>query len=129
VTLIDSSVWIEYWRYSGSDVSARVGKLIKEKKVCIIGIILTEILQGAKTKVEMEYLDTILADIPRLPLNEDVFIKAAEISYQLKRTGKTVNTIDAIIAAAAVLNHTDLFTLDKHFKLVQQVAHLKLTSL
>ncbi len=95
----------------------------------MIGIILTEILQGARTMEEMEYLNTILADIPRLPLSEDTFVKAAEIYFQLKKTGKTVHTVDTIIAAAAIINNVEVFSLDEHFKLIQKVAPLKLKAI
>lgn len=128
MVLIDSSVWIEYWRTADSEVSRKVRKLIRDKEVCITAIILTEILQGARTLEEMDYIKTILAGIPRLPLDEEIFLKAAELSFNLKRTGKTINTIDSVIAAAAFLNNAEVFTLDEHFKLIQKVAPLKLTA-
>jgi predicted nucleic acid-binding protein len=128
VTLIDSSVWIAFWRGSDPDISRKVRELIKADRACITGIILTELLQGARTPDEMDYLKGILSDIPRLPLTEEVFVKAAELSFQLKKLGKTVHTTDVIIAASALLGRAEVFTLDEHFRLVKLVAPLRLTA-
>jgi len=128
VTLIDSSVWIAFWRGSDADISRKVRELIKADRACITGIILTELLQGAKTTGEMDYLKGILSDIPRLPLTEEVFVKAAEMSFQLKKLGKTVHTTDVIIAASALIHRAEMFTLDEHFKHLKLVVPLKLTT-
>jgi len=126
VTLIDSSVWIECWRNAESATALKVRELIINGEACLTGIVLTEILQGARSADEMEYLKSILADIPRVPLDEETFVRAAEITFLLRKKGLRVNTIDTVIAAAGIINHVDVFTLDEHFRLIQKVSPLNL---
>ncbi len=48
--LADTSVWIEYFNKAESKTGARLENMLIENKVLGAGIILTELLQGAKIK-------------------------------------------------------------------------------
>ncbi|HAG51793.1 MAG TPA: PIN domain nuclease, partial [Deltaproteobacteria bacterium] len=45
--LIDTSVWIEFFRKSGSEVSSRLRDVLVEERAAITGIISLELQRGA----------------------------------------------------------------------------------
>ena len=53
--LIDTSAWIEFFKKKEPWYSA-VSGLMDDKRVCCAGIILAELIQGAKSEKEMEVL-------------------------------------------------------------------------
>ena len=55
--LIDTSVWIEFFRKKGSPVSARLTEYLKLGQACYTGPIAVELYQGAKTQKEIQVLD------------------------------------------------------------------------
>jgi predicted nucleic acid-binding protein len=123
--LIDSSVWIEYFRPKGSTKAKEKVRAIlqKEEAVCC-GIVLIEILRGAKSEKEYQFLKEALTALPQIPLDEEVIERASNWGYQLDRKGKCVSTTDLLIAAAAYprdcLIHSDL-----EFKAIASIVDLK----
>ena len=100
--LIDSSAWIEYLRPNGSKkVKQRVREVLKKDEVVTCGIVVVEILRGAKDDKMFKILKETLLSLPQVPLNVEVIEKAALWGYTLDRKGKTVSTTDLFIAAAA----------------------------
>jgi predicted nucleic acid-binding protein len=123
--LIDSSVWIEYFRPKGSTKAKEAvrGILQREEAVCC-GIVLVEVLRGAKNEKEYEFLKEALTALPQIPLDEEVIARASQWGYQLDRKGKYVSTTDLLIASAAYpegyLIHSDL-----DFKTIASIVDLK----
>ena len=110
--LIDSSAWIEYLRPTGSKkVKERVREVLEKEEAVICGIVVVEILRGAKDDKVFKLLKETLLSLPQIPINDEVIEKAAQWGYTLNRKGKTVSTTDLFIAAAAsekvVVLHAD----------------------
>lgn len=113
--LADTSVWIEYFNKPDSKSGNILEKMLIEGNVCGAGIILTELLQGAK--IEKEF-NAILNNYTALPLIEDdinSWIRAGKISFDLRRKGITIPTTDLLIAALALESDCKVFTLNLHF--------------
>jgi predicted nucleic acid-binding protein len=53
--LVDTSAWIEFFRKKDPWYSVIAG-LMDDKRVCCSGIILAELIQGAKSEKELEIL-------------------------------------------------------------------------
>jgi len=53
--LVDTSVWIEFFKKREPWYST-VSRLMDDKRVCCAGIILAELIQGAKSTKELEVL-------------------------------------------------------------------------
>ena len=76
--LIDSSAWIEYLRPNGSTkVKQRVREVLKKDEVVTCGIVVVEILRGAKDDKMFKILKETLLSLPQVPLNDEVIEKAA----------------------------------------------------
>ena len=60
--LIDTSAWIDYFNKPNSEIGKAVEKIIKQEKAFIAGVILKELLQGARIQEEYDVLlDGMLA--------------------------------------------------------------------
>jgi predicted nucleic acid-binding protein len=111
--LIDSSVWIEYFRPKGSArIKERVRQILQREEAVSCGIVIVEILRGAKSEKEYRSLKEALLALPQITLDEEVIARAAQWGFQLDRKGKVISTTDLLIASSAYnracLIHTDL---------------------
>ena len=52
--------------------------------------------------------------------------KAGRLAYQLRKEGKNTHLIDCYLAELAIENHCRLFSLDQHFKIIDEVKSLPL---
>lgn len=119
--LVDTSIWIEYFNKPESKIGASIEELINKWEVYLAGIILTELLQGAKIENELEsILESIIA-LPFLETTLDTWVKAGKISFSLRRKGITIPTTDLIIASLAIEYDCSVFSLDPHFKKIPGV--------
>lgn len=116
MVIADTSLWIEYFK--GGDEPARAGlrTLIRTEQVVLVGVVLTELLQGCRSS---EDVDTILSHLSGLRFIDTTFStwkRAGELSASLRRKGVTLPLSDLIIGALAVEHGCPLYTLDTHFK-------------
>jgi hypothetical protein len=114
--LVDTSIWIEYFNKPESKTGASIEALIKKWEVCAAGIILTELLQGAKVEKEFNSILESIVALPFLEITLATWINAGKISFSLRRKGITIPTTDLIIASLALEYDCSIFTLDPHFK-------------
>lgn len=113
--LIDTSYWIEYINRPGSEHMEAVAGLIREDRAATTGIVLSELLQGARTAAEMRRVRTSLEAVVWVETNEHLYGRAGEIGFELRRRGITIPITDCIVAAAAESVGGNLLTLDGHF--------------
>ncbi len=113
--LVDTSVWIEFFRKKQPWYS-RVAGWIDEDSICCNGLIYAELLQGAKTEKEIKTLKEFLHVFEFLKDSPELWEEAGILSYRLKRKGKTVGLADCYIAMLAHKYRVTLVTTDKHFK-------------
>lgn len=123
--LVDTSAWIEFFRKKEPYYSI-VLKLIDDDLVSCIGIVLAELLQGAKSVKELNTIKEFLHVFDFLPESVTSWEKAGELSYALKQKGKTVGLSDCYIAVLAGSSNVRLLTLDKHFDVLKKETDLKL---
>ena len=105
--LVDTSVWIDFC--TGRDLS-HVAKLeqaiLENEDLALSGIILTEIRQGIPDDTTYRRVRPYLSVLIMLPMPESVFVRAADISRQLRKQGITIRkTNDCIIAVTAIEQH------------------------
>lgn len=121
--LVDTSVWIDYFR--GGTGSDKLDLLIDENLISTNDIILAELIPFLRVRNQVNVI-TLLQKISRTPLQIDW---DEIIAYQVKCLQSGINGIgipDLIIAQNAQLNNCEVYALDKHFTLLNQVIDLKL---
>jgi predicted nucleic acid-binding protein len=126
--LVDTSVWIEFFRKREPYFSV-VTELIDADAVCCTGLIYAELLQGAKTGKELNTIREFRHVFEFLPESVEVWEKAGELSFRLQRKGKSVGLSDCLIAVSAEGSQAHLLTMDKHFSAIRKELGIKLFNL
>jgi len=116
--LVDSSVWIDYFR-SGEN-SGELDSFIEQNIICTNYLILTEIIPFLKINKQPKVIK-LLQELNNIPLTINW---KKIIEYQTKCLKNGINKIgipDLIILDNVAQNDLTLFTLDKHFSLLQKI--------
>jgi len=121
--LVDSSVWIEYFR-SGKDLE-KLDLLIDENIVVINKLVLTELIPFLKIRNQRKIIN-LLSDINKLELNIN-WDEIADYQYKCLKAGLNgLGIPDLLIAQNAIQNNCSIYSLDNHFKLLSDIIRLKL---
>lgn len=121
--LVDTSIWIDYFR--AGDNSKDLEHLIDENIIVINDIILAELVPYLKIKKQAKVIK-LLHEINRIPL---VISWDEIIAFQVKCLKAGANGVgipDLIIAQNAKQNGCKVYSLDKHFRLLNEVIKVKL---
>lgn len=120
--IVDTSVWIEYLK-NQPNIAARLDSGLLAGHIYLVGPIVAELLQGARTDHDFDALNNTLGGVPCIDTVFSDWHLAGEISYRLRRKGITVPITNCLIAALALNNDAAVYTFDHHFK---QIPDLKL---
>ena len=119
--LVDTSAWIDYFNKPDSKTGKTVEHILRNRRALLAGIVLTEILQGAKIKTEFDAILESMLALPFLEASLTTWIEAGRISFSLRKKGITIPTTDLIIASLALENNCSILTLDPHFQKIPGV--------
>jgi predicted nucleic acid-binding protein len=123
--LVDTSVWIEFFR-KHEPYHGVVSRLIDDEQVVCCGIILAELMQGAKSDRDLAALDDFPHVFPFIPETTPLWAAAGKLAFQLRRKGVTVGLSDYFIAVAAASVNAQVATLDSHFQVLGKPAGISL---
>lgn len=124
--LVDTSYWIEFFNRPGTEEAGVVRGLIRDDRAALTGVILAELLQGARTRKELSELRSALGAVDRVETTGEVYARAGKLGFDLRRIGVTVPITDCVIAAAAESIGGLVLTLDRHFEELVRVTSLEL---
>ena len=104
--LVDSSVWIDYFRGRPTAQTDLLEGLLDSQELAIGDLILTEVLQGCKLDKEFNEVRRLLSRLDLVVLGgEDVMIEAAKNYRKLRNLGVTVRgTIDVVLATRCIVS-------------------------
>jgi predicted nucleic acid-binding protein len=126
--LIDTSVWIKYFRDKPTSVSKKVDEILSRQEVYVPKIVIAELIQGAKSEREISVIEDFVDAFNVIDQREDTWIKTGKLSFNLKKKGKTINLTDCYIAVIAKEYECQIFSLDEHFKDIQKSLNIHLVS-
>jgi predicted nucleic acid-binding protein len=117
VILVDSSVWIDYFRGTKSGAADRLDQLLQTEPVAIGDLILAEVLQGFTSERDFAEARKLLTALEVVSLGgEALAIEAARNHRRLRALGFTVRkTIDTLIATWCIQNEGVLLHNDRDF--------------
>ncbi|MFC3196052.1 PIN domain-containing protein [Parapedobacter deserti] len=122
--LIDSSVWIQYFKSAGIPI---LDRLLEEDFACTNELILTELQPVLVHHKRHDILDGLLA-LEQVPLQIDWELIR---KYQLMNLRNGVNKVgipDLIILQQVIEEKITLFSFDKHFRLMNEFLSFDLVS-
>ncbi|PJZ69842.1 PIN domain nuclease [Leptospira perolatii] len=123
--LLDSSIWIDYFRNINSSISREVDELIDRENIYTNDLILSELFPALKIRKQSKIITSLQA-IERFPLKIDWEQIIEYQTLNLRNGIHKVGIPDLIITQNVIQNGAILFTLDKHFKLMSKNIKLKL---
>lgn len=126
--LVDSSVWIDYFRGVATPESDRLDALLGQEPLATGDLMLAEVLQGFATDRDFERARRLLASLVLVQIGgERIAVQAARNFRSLRALGVTARrTIDTLIATRCIENRLALLYSDRDFD--PFVEHLGLRS-
>jgi len=128
VILVDSSVWIDYFRGAETPQCERLDALLGVEPLAIGDLILAEVLQGFTSDKDFNQAKRLLTSLVVIDLGgQDIAIQAAKNFRSLRALGITVRkTIDTVIATRCIESGFTLLHADRDFE--PFITHLGLRS-
>jgi predicted nucleic acid-binding protein len=128
VTLVDTTVWIDFLRGIQSPEKRKLDELIRGPElVAVTDIIVTEILRGVVEDPDFDATKRHLSAFPCLTARAPkTFNHAAELYRLCRKKGATVrSTVDCLFAAVCIENDATLLHHDVDFEPLRQHCGLK----
>ena len=124
--LIDTSIWIDYFRNKSSKISEKVDSILSNHEVYVPKIVIAELIQGAESEREISVIEDFLGAFNIIDQKEDTWLKTGRLCFNLRKKGKNVNLTDCYIAIIADEHKCQILTLDEHFKEIQKMLPITL---
>jgi predicted nucleic acid-binding protein len=115
--LVDSSVWVDYFRGKITPQTDKLDLLLGHEPLAIGDLILTEVLQGFDNDRDFKEARRMLTSLLVVELGGvGIAIQAAQNFRALRRRGVTIRkTIDTVIATWCIESGYDLLHSDRDF--------------
>lgn len=115
--LVDSSVWIDYFRGAATPQVELLDGLFGRRRLAVGDLIEVEVLQGVRDEREFNLVRRTLDAFTKIDLvGHEVAIKAARNFRTLRGMGITVRkTIDTVIATRCIEDGLTLLHSDRDF--------------
>lgn len=116
--LVDSSVWIDYFRDLTTPQSDRLDALLGREELAIGDLILAEVLQGFRSETGFREAKRLLTRLTVVEVGgQSIAIQAARNYWALRARGITVRkTIDTLIATRCIESGLTLLHADRDFE-------------
>lgn len=126
MVLVDTSVWIAFFREGSSSAARKLDVLLEEGEACTCGLIEAELLPGLHRE-DRARVRTLMAGLRCLETATDIWADVADIQERSLAQGLGPFSIPDLILAAVALRHkVPLFSLDKHFLSIARVTDMQL---
>lgn len=119
MVIIDSDILITAYNLRRSPEQAEVRRLVETNEAATVGVVLAEVLRGARHETEFEEMSDELLAMHYVNAGRPAWLLASRILFDLKRAGNIIPMPDAIIAAEALLSDSEVYGHDEHFTRIQ----------
>jgi predicted nucleic acid-binding protein len=114
VILVDTSVWIEFFRVKEPFYSA-VRALLENRQAVTIECVFAELMQGAKTPRERRLILEMWQSLPKVD-DARLLLRAGEAAGLHRWPERGIGLVDSWIVVAAKRAGAQVWTLDKKVK-------------
>lgn len=115
--LADTNVIIDFWDNPNDEYT----RIFEDNEIATCGVIKTELLRGSNSEKQFSQIEEALNDFTYFSFSEKDWISLSKLFITLKKNGLAVPFQDAMIAYLAIKHDCEVWTNDKHFKLMQVV--------
>ena len=122
MTLVDTSVWIDFLEGGDHWTKERLKEKLKDRESLLYTeFILLEIIQGIKERKGREEIEREFRTLVLAPYKRSTTLLAAEIFQELQRKGRTIRSIiDCLIAATAIETGAAILHKDRDFEFIAE---------
>ena len=115
--LVDSSVWIDFFRGNTTPQVDLLDQMLGEDLVSIGDLMMTEVLQGFSNERDFNQAQRMLGALDLVEIGgRDVMVEAARYFRHLRSRGITIRkTIDTLIATRCIVSGHRLLYSDRDF--------------
>ena len=116
MTIVDSTVWVDYFRGRENAQTTWLDEHVASDPIGLTDLILCEVLQGVRDEESLPKLQRDLAAFHMFESCGVSLAVAAAANYRtLRARGRTVKTIDCLIATFCLLNGHALLHNDRDY--------------
>jgi predicted nucleic acid-binding protein len=115
--LVDSSVWVDYFRGKTTHQTNKLDLLLGHELLAVGDLILVEVLQGFDSDRDFKSAQRLLTSLAVVEIGGlEIAIQAAKNHRALRRRGVTIRkTVDTMIATRCIEGGYDLLHCDRDF--------------
>jgi len=109
--LVDTSVWIEFFRQQG-EYTDHMNDLLNRRAIITLEPIFSELMYGVGNRQEYEVIKTFWLMLPKITFTEGYMIEAASLARQRNYHLMGIGVVDAAIIKATEEGEHLLWTLN-----------------
>jgi len=127
--LVDTTVWVNFFRGGNDSLKDRLGGLIADDRACMTEIVIFELLRGARSQKEYNMLLKDFSALPALSPDAKAWQKAWETAFLCRQRGLNTPALVTLIASIAIRHRITLMHSDRHYELLSRHTSLKTLAL
>jgi len=109
--LIDTSVWIEFFRQNAM-YTERIESLLETREIITIEPVFAELLYGARQKQDRDMILSYWNILPKITFGMNSMLAASEFANNNKYYQSGIGLMDAVIIKFAIDGNHSIWTLD-----------------
>lgn len=110
MVIADTSAWIAFQTKPESKFGREFDSLLASDEIVMVGPVLTELLQGARSEDDFTFFAERLGALAFLEADQDTWIRAGRLNYQLRAQGRLISMADLIVSALAIQHGIPVYT-------------------
>ena len=110
MVIADTSAWIAFQTKPDSKLGREFDALLADDEIVMVGPVLAELLQGARSESDFSFFAERLGALAFLEADQETWIKAGELNYQLRARGRIIPMADLIVSALAIQHDIPVYT-------------------
>jgi predicted nucleic acid-binding protein len=127
--LLDTSLWIDFTRArSPAALKQFIAPFVLDPQAHLAEPVLFEVLRSARPE-EARQLEAQFATLPTLPTPSDLWQRAIALGQACRQIGRTLLSLDLLVAAVALHHNAVLVSFDADFEAIASVSELRLQRL
>ena len=127
--LLDTSLWIDFTRArSPAALKQCIAPYVLDPAAHVAEPVRFELLRSARPE-EARLIEAQFATMPCLPTPEDLWQQAIALGQACRTSGRTVLSLDLLVAAVALHHNALLVSFDADFEAIASVSALRLNRL
>ena len=127
--LLDTSLWIDFTRArSPAPLKQFIAPFVLDPEAHLAEPVRFELLRSARPDETLQ-LEAQFATLPTLPTPSDLWQRAIDLGQACRQDGRTVLSLDLLVAAVALHHNAVLVSFDADFEAIASVSELRLQRL